>query len=67
MAKKKSIKPMAAHVREALHRSITDRVTAMILRAGWLRDHGRIDEARRLLVRIERLTKELVELEKGNG
>lgn len=63
MAKKKSAKPMTAHTRAALHRDITEQVTTMILRAGQLRDDGKIEEARRLLVRIERLTEELKELE----
>lgn len=61
MAKKK--KPMAAHVRATLHRDITEKVTALIARCEWLRDRGRMDEARRMLVRIERLTKELEGLE----
>lgn len=61
MAKKK--KPMTAHDRLALHRSITEQVTALIARCERLRDEGRMDEARRMLVRIERLTKELRKIE----
>jgi len=63
MAKKKLAKPMDPHTRLALHLDITEKVTTMIARCGRLRDEGRLDEARRLLVRIERLTKELAQLE----
>jgi hypothetical protein len=61
MAKKKKNPP---HVQALLHRDITEQVITMIGRAEWLRDHDRIDEARRLLTRIEKLTQELKELEK---
>lgn len=64
MAKKKTAKPMSAHNRVALHVSITGKVSAMIARAERLRDEGRIDDARKLLLTIERLTKELKTLEK---
>jgi len=64
MAKKKATK-MPAHIRATLHRDITEQVRRMILRAGHLRDTGKLDEAPRLLVRIERLTGELKELEGG--
>lgn len=60
MAKKK---PMTAHNRATVHRDITEKVTALIARCEWLRDQGRMDEARRMLVRIERLTEELKGLE----
>lgn len=63
MAKKKKA-TMAAHDRIALHRSITEQIPRLIARCGRLRDQGRMDEARQLLARIERLTIELSELEK---
>jgi hypothetical protein len=50
--------------RAALRESITDQVTTLIERAGHLRDTGKVDEARRLLMRIEALTEELKGLEK---
>jgi hypothetical protein len=60
MAKKKrAAKPMDAHTRATLHQHITRQVTTLISRCGWLRDQGRLDEARRMLARIERVTEEL--------
>jgi hypothetical protein len=61
MAKKKN--PMLLHDRLALRVSISEQVTTLIARCGRLRDAGSMDEARRLLVRIERLTGELNQLE----
>ena len=61
--KKKRARPMAAHDRVAVHVSITAQLRTLIARCGHLRDQGRLDEARRLLVRIERLTAELKQLE----
>jgi hypothetical protein len=60
MAKK--LKPMPVHSRALLHREISEKVSAMIERAGHLRDTGKL-EARKLLARIEKLTEELKELE----
>lgn len=60
MAKRK--KPqlvMTEHDRRAARESIEKQVGVMINRCGWLRDQGRIEEARRLLARIERLNEEL--------
>jgi hypothetical protein len=57
MAKKK--KPIPDHDRRTLLRDITEQVRTMILRAEHLRDAGKLDQARRPLVRIERLTEEL--------
>jgi hypothetical protein len=58
MAKKKA-KPMDAATRLALRESITGKVTAMIARCEGLQEAGKTEEARKLLVRIEQLTKEL--------
>lgn len=63
MAKKKKTKPIAGHNRLTVRRSIEDQVEAMILRAEWLRDEGRTEAAKRMLVRIERLVEELKGLE----
>lgn len=62
MAKKKA-KSMDASTRLALRESITSKISAMIARCEGLREAGKIEEARRLLVRIEALTKELKGLE----
>jgi hypothetical protein len=64
MGKKKKAKPMNAGTRLALRESLTARVTAMIARCEGLREAGKIEEARRILARIERLTKDLAQLEK---
>lgn len=55
---------MAVADRIALRISLNAQLPALIGRCGRLRDQGRLEEARRLLARIERLTKELAELEK---
>jgi hypothetical protein len=56
---------MADHDRRTLHRDITEQVRTMILRAEHLRDAGMLDPAQRMLVRIQKLTQELRELETG--
>jgi hypothetical protein len=61
MAKKK----IPPHMRLTLHRDITEKRDTMIHRCGWLRDQGRLEEARRLFKRIEKLTEELTQLEGG--
>jgi hypothetical protein len=62
--KKKSAKPSGPHELITLHRDITAKVRAMMARCEGLRDAGKMDEARRLLVKIERLMKELKDLER---
>lgn len=63
--KKKTTKPMDIIERFKRHMALTDQVKAMIVRCEGLRDAGKTEAARRLLVRIERLTKELQQLENG--
>lgn len=63
MAKKKKAKPMDFGTRLALRESITGRVTALIARCEGLQEAGKMEEARKLLVRIERLAEELKGLE----
>lgn len=62
--KKKSAKPMDLATRRTLHRSITQQLSAMIVRCEHLRDIGKTAEARRLLARIEALAEDLKSLEK---
>lgn len=61
MAKRK--KP-AEHDRRAVRESIEDQIRGMIERCAGLRDAGRLEEARRLLKRIEQLNEELKGLER---
>lgn len=63
MAKKKKAKPMDFGTRLALRESLTGKVAAMIARCEGLQEAGKIKEARKLLVRIERLAEELKGLE----
>jgi hypothetical protein len=55
---------MEIHTRLGRHRDLTEQIRAMIARCTELRDAGNLEEARRLLLRIERLTEELKQLEK---
>jgi hypothetical protein len=59
MAKKaKSAKTMDAHTRATLRRDIEEKTRTLILRG-----EGNVDQARKLLERIERLNQEFQELE----
>jgi hypothetical protein len=61
---KKRAKPMDIHTRLGRHRDLTEQIRTMIARCTELREAGHLEEARRLLMRIERLTEELNQLEK---
>ena len=56
-------KPMDIHTRLGRHRDLTEQIRTMIAHCTELRDAGKLDEARRLLAKIERLTDELKRLE----